>query len=305
MRIKLVGIAAGKGAGTPGAEEGPLTLRRAGLVARLAALGHHVDDLGDIPGVYETRFHTGHTQHANFLPHVVQVNRHTHACVLGTLRKSPDAFVLIIGGDHSLAIGALAGLSDACQRLGLIWIDAHGDFNTPNSSPTGNLHGMSLAVACGRGLPELRAIADRDPLVSDEDVYLLGCRDLDPPEAEALRASRVHVVPMAEWRTVGLVESAVSAAAALRQRCDHIHLSFDIDVLDAGLVPGTGTRVAGGMTREQARDVLAALGDTGVIESAEIVEFNPRLDRNGATCEITLSLIDALFGAGRAPGPES
>lgn len=292
--LNLLGIAAGRGAQTPGAEEGPYALREAGLVARLTAAGIEVDDLGNISGVHETRFGNPEPRNLHHLANILQVNRHTHACVLGTLRKSPYSFLLVVGGDHSLAIGTLAGLSDACDRLGLLWIDAHADFNTPESSPSGNIHGMSLAVACGYGNRQLRAIADRDPLVEEADVHLFGPRDIDPGEAAALRGSEIHWQTTAQWRAAGLIPAALAAIDDLRRRCDHIHLSFDIDVLDLAHVPGTGTPVAGGLRPEEALDLLRALGSTGYVESAEFVEYNPEIDVEGRTGRLTIDLIEAL-----------
>lgn len=293
--IQLLGIQAGRGAPVPGAEDGPYVLRELGLVERLTSAGLKVDDLGDIPGVHETRFVRARAENINFFGNVVQVNRHTHACVLGTRRKSPEGFLLVVGGDHSLAIGTLAGLSDSCRRLGIIWIDAHADFNTPTSSPSGNLHGMSLAVACGRGHPALRQIADRDPMVDEADVYLLGCRDIDPPEEELLADSGVKLLRQSEWRGQGLVETVVKAARELVSRCDHVHLSFDVDVLDPAGGLGTGTPVPGGILETEARHVLEELGKTGCIHSAEFVEYNPELDPNNRTGTIVLELIQTLL----------
>lgn len=294
--IKLLGIESGKGAPRPGAEEGPVILRQRGLIDRLTGGGLVVEDLGNIPGVYETRFALNTGSGVNHLPNVLQVNRHTHACVLGTRRKAPEAFLLVIGGDHSLAIGTLAGLSDACERLGLIWIDAHADFNTPATSPTGNLHGMSLAIACGLGPLDLRLICDYDPMVEPADVHLLGLRDVDPGEAANLSASQVRRLTTEEWRAAGVVETVVAAARSLHEGgCDHVHLSFDIDVLDAACVPGTGTPVDAGLTPEEARSLLEGLGRTGIVRSAEFVEYNPGLDPDGRTAELTLSLVEALL----------
>ncbi|MBK8913992.1 MAG: arginase [Phycisphaerales bacterium] len=298
MVIRLVGVAAGRGASTPGAEGGPRALRRAGLVERLASAGRVVEDLGDIPGVFETRFADGPARRLiHHLPHVMQVNRHLHACVLGARRKHAADFLLIIGGDHSMAIGAMAGLSDSCGRLGLLWLDAHGDFNTPESSPSGSAHGMSLAVCCGRGPEVLRGIADRDPMVREEDVFLYGCRELDPPEAKLLAGSRVHVLSAQEWRVQGVTRAALGAARDLAARCDHVHLSFDIDVMDAALVPGTGTPSRGGLSRAEGLSLLTELGRTGLVGSAEFVEYNPKLDVDGCTGALMLELIAALLGS--------
>lgn len=294
--IKLLGVQCGAGGAQAGAEDGPFMLRKMGIAQRIADLGHRVEDMGDVPGVYQTRFAMS-ASGINQLRKVLLVNRHTHACVLGTRRKSPEAFLLVIGGDHSLAVGTLAGLSDSCKRLGIIWIDAHADFNTPASSPSGNIHGMPLAVACGNGLRELRHIADRDPMVREADVVVLGCRDIDDDERANLDASKVKVVEMDAWREQGLVAGVLDAAERLSKTCDHVHMSFDIDVLDPEAVPATGTPVAGGLTIDQGLELMSALGGQGKLHSAEFVEYNPKLDRDGRTGESVITLIEALLRA--------
>lgn len=296
--VKLLGIAAGSGAGNPGAEAGPEILRELGLVSRLAAAGINVIDLGDIPGGHSAHYEGAAEEISHNLPEVLQVNRHTYAAVLNALRTTAEGtlageqganggqrqssetppFLLIIGGDHSLAIGTLAGISDNCRRLGILWIDAHADFNTPLTSPSGNIHGMSLAVACGRGHRDLKTIAESEPMAEDQDVYLLGCRDIDSGEVENLQDSDVHWLTMQQWRQAGILPTAVAAARELATRCDHVHMSFDIDVIDPQFVPGTGTPVRGGLSIEDARTLLTELGKLNVIGSAEIVEYNPSLD---------------------------
>ncbi len=288
--IQLLGIAAGQGAGRYGAQDGPGALRAAGLVGVLAAAGHRVEDLGDVPGIYQPVAAQAGIS-INRLPDVLRVNQHSHDCVVSSRRRDPGAFLLIVGGDHSLAIGTLAGLADTCKRLGLLWIDAHGDFNTPRSSPSGNAHGMSLATACGHGFLELKQIAAREPMVRPEDVFLLGVRDLDRVEREALEASPVNLDDMPTWRERGLLPRLNAALDALGSRCDHIHLSFDIDVLDPPLVPGTGTPVAGGLTMAEALEVLQTLSARDQLASAEFVEYNPRLDRDGQTAQRVRELI--------------
>ncbi len=294
--IHLIGIQAGGGAGVRGAQDGPYVLRKKGLVAMLETRGAAVIDLGDVPGVHETRFASSPPGVARNLRNILQVNRHSHACILGARRSLPDAFVLVIGGDHSLAIGTLAGLADSCERLGLLWVDAHADFNTPASSPSGNLHGMSLAVACGYGLNDLVHIPRRVPMIRAEDVFLLGPRDVDPGERANLDESGVRCHSTAEWRAAGVVATALDACRQLAQRCDHIHLSFDIDVLDPGDGLATGTPVADGLGFAEGLELLAALRQTGAVVSAEFVEYNPRLDANGQTAQRTLRLIAELLG---------
>lgn len=294
--IKLLGIQAGQGGKRLGAQDGPWMLREFGLVQKLTDLGHQVEDLGDIPGIHATRYSVTGDASLNNLPVILQINRHTHACVLGTMRKDPNAFLLVVGGDHSLAIGTLAGLADSCKRLGILWLDAHADFNDPGSSPSGNIHGMSLAVACGIGNRDLRSIADRDPMLDETDVYLLGVRDIDPGEQENLDEANVTALTVKGWRKAGLVQTVLDAASSLKSRCDHIHLSFDIDVLDPAEAPATGTPVAGGLSADEARQVLRALGESGLINSAEFVEYNPELDADDRTGKLTMELLAAFFG---------
>jgi arginase len=294
QHVQLLGIAAGRGAGRAGAEDGPRRLRELGIVGRLSQYGHRVEDLGDIPGIQSGV--AGRAAVAvNSLHAVMRVNQHTHDCVLGMRRQSPLSFPLIVGGDHSLAVGTLAGLADACERLGILWIDAHGDFNTPRLSPSGNAHGMSLALACGHGYLEFRQIGGRDPVVDEGDVFVLGVRDLDAGERSFLETTRVQLFEMPAWRDAGLVEQVVTAAQTLAARCDHVHLSFDIDVLDAPLVPGTGTPVAGGLSLAEAQAVLNALSNLNVLASAEFVEYNPHLDETGTTGPRALELISTLL----------
>ncbi len=302
----MLGIAAGGGAGRQGAEDGPHALRELGLIDGLARLGYALDDLGDIPGVHETYWANNPAENIKNMPRVLQFNRHIHDCIRGAWRqRQTDDFLLFIGGDHSLAIGTLAGLSDCCERLGLIWIDAHADFNTPVTSPSGNAHGMSLAVACGHGHLELRSIAASDPMIEEADVHVFGCRDLDAGEIDALNDSDVHLLEMPQWRDAGIIDSVIAAARTLANTCDHVHLSFDIDVLDSPFVPGTGTPVVGGLTQTEASELLQALGATGVLSSAEFVEYNPHLDNaDRSTGHLTRDLIEGLLAAmtNQSPG---
>lgn len=293
--IKLLGVQCGAGGARAGAEEGPFALRSQGLGQRIADLGHRVEDLGDVPGIYQARFALTHGA-VNQLPKLLQVNRHTHACVLGTRRKATEAFLLVIGGDHGLAVGTLAGLADSCRRLGILWIDAHADFNTPASSPSGNLHGMPLAIACGHGHRELRHLAGRDPMVREEDVFILGCRDIDADERDNLEHSRVNLFEMERWREQGVVAGVADAAKALAERCDHVHLSFDIDVFSPDVAPATGTPVPGGLSAAEGLAVMAELARIDCVHSAEFVEYNPKLDRENQTGELVISLVETLMG---------
>lgn len=292
-QIQLLGIAAGRGAGTRGVEDGPAALRKLGLVEALHAAGHKVDDMGDISDASPTEPQSP-AFNVHDLGNVLQVNRHTHACIVGARRRLPESFLMTVGGDHSMAIGSLAGLADTSERLGLLWIDAHGDFNTPETSPSGNAHGMCVAVACGYGHLELRGIADHDPFLAESDVFMFGVRDLDVEERRMLDQTEVTLFDMPSWREKGVSEAVLEAAEALSARCDHVHMSFDIDVLDASHVPGTGTPVGGGLAVEEALALLSALSERDCLASAEFVEYNPHLDPTGGTGRVTMQLIEAF-----------
>lgn len=291
--IQLLGISAGRGAGTRGVEDGPAALRELGLVATLEAAGHRVVDLGDISDASPTEPQSP-AFNVHDLGHVLQVNRHTHACIVGTRRRAPESFLLTVGGDHSLAIGSLAGLADTCERLGLLWIDAHGDFNTPETSPSGNAHGMCVAIACGHGHLELRGIADHDPFLAESDVFMFGVRDLDVDEKRTLDQTDVTLLDMQAWREQGVAQAVLAAAEQLAERCDHVHMSFDIDVLDASHVPGTGTPVGGGLAVAEALELLSAMSARDCLTSAEFVEYNPHLDPTGGTGRVTMQLIETF-----------
>lgn len=209
---------------------------------------------------------------------------------------SQGRLALVIGGDHALSIGSLAGAARA-GRLGVIWIDAHGDINTPETSPSGHIHGMPLAAAIGLGPAELVDIGAPADLRLADLVYL-GVRDLDAPERELLRSAAALTYPMSSIDTLGIVTAAHNAIQHLtKQGIDAVHLSFDLDVLDPTIMSGTGTRVPGGLTYREAHHLLTLLRDSSLpIVSIDVVELNPVLDPSGTSTEIAAGLTAALLG---------
>jgi arginase len=203
---------------------------------------------------------------------------------------------LVIGGDHALSIGSLAGAGSVC-RLGVIWLDAHADINTPETSPSGHVHGMPLAAAIGRGPRELVAIGEQADLRLDDLVYI-GVRDLDPGERLLLRESPALVYPMASIDSIGVDAAVREAARRLRERrVDAVHVSFDLDVLDPAIMPGTGTRVPGGLTFREAHRLFTLLRESDLpIVSVDVVELNPLLDPSGASTEVAAALTAVLLG---------
>lgn len=203
---------------------------------------------------------------------------------------------LVLGGDHALSIGSLAGAA-AAGRLGVIWLDAHGDINTPETSPSGNVHGMPLATAIGRGARALVEIGSRADLRFEDLVYI-GLRDLDPGERLLLRDSPALVYPISSVETLGVAAVTYEAIRRLMERgVDAVHLSFDLDVLDPGIMPGTGTPVPGGLTYREAHHMLSLLRASDLpIVSVDVVELNPALDCSGGSLTVAAGLTAALLG---------
>lgn len=257
------------------------------------ALGLAVHDHGDLMVHHASRLGRGENPHLHYLAEVVRVNRELAALVasLGAAGEIP----LILGGDHSIGIGALAGAAMLGHRLGVIWLDAHGDFNTDRTTPSGNIHGMSLAVAVGRGHPDLLAAWSTAPFAKERDVYLVGTRDLDPAERQALGESEVRVATMSEIdhdRMRSVVERALSDLEAV----DHLHVSIDLDVIDPKEAPGVGTPVSGGITYREAHLALEMIADSGRLGSLSVVEVNPILDDHNRTGQMAAGLIASALG---------
>ncbi|CAN5648443.1 arginase [soil metagenome] len=215
---------------------------------------------------------------------------------------------LTLGGDHALGFGSLTGAARASERTGVIWIDTHPDLNTPASSPTGHMHGMPLATAIGvegRALPELEASAGQAPMIDPSNVVMLGVRDIDPGEADAIRKRGIWNLTMDAWTDTGIIAGLERALHHLEARgVDAVHVSLDFDVLDSSAMPGTGTRWPGGLSFREASQVLRALhGWKGPIRSLDVVELNPVIDPSGfSTLSASLLLATAL-GAGMMPRP--
>jgi arginase len=294
--IQLVGVPIDLGAGRRGVDMGPSALRIAGIGKALSALGHRVQDAGNLAVPQRETVPEG-DEDMRFLAPIASVCRDLYAVVRQSLLGGRTPIVL--GGDHSLAMGSIAGAADAARhaegRLGVIWLDAHGDMNTGETSPTGNIHGMPLACLLGSGAPELTGIAGRHPAIDAVDVALIGIRAIDPEERRAIRDAGIHAFTMREVDSVGM-QAVVDEAIAALAHCDRLHVSFDVDFLDPGIAPGVGTRVRGGPDYREAHLVMEMLSDTRLVRSVDIVELNPILDRENATAELAVELIASLFG---------
>jgi len=276
---------------------GPSAIRIADLEPRLEQLGHKVQDIGDLDVMIPETQKVGEGKLRYKAPILA-------ACLTlcETVEKSLEKgrIPLVLGGDHSIAIGSVAGSTNFFARqgesLGLIWFDAHGDANTPETTPSGNIHGMSLAVALGLGDPDLVQLGARSPKVLARNTVLIGIRDLDPGERETLKKSGVTVYTMRDLDERGMRDVVDEAIRLASDGTAGVHLSFDLDVVDPEDAPGTGTPVWGGITYREAHLAMEMLADRAQIVSIDLVEVNPVLDTQNMTGILAAELAQSVLG---------
>lgn len=273
-----------------GVDMGPSALRYAGLDDRLRQLGCSVVDDGnvEIPVRDELPADGG----LEFLPAVLQAARRAYAA--GATAMAAGSVPLFLGGDHSIALGTVAAAATH-GPIGVLWIDAHGDFNTPETSPSGNLHGMPLAALTGRGIPEMIELVGSGPILPESDVVILGLRSLDSGERELLRASNVGIFTMREIDELGIGPVSHQALDRLRH-CGSLHISLDMDALDPREAPGVGTPVPGGLTYREAHLLMEIVASRARVGSVDVVEINPILDERNRTASIAVELVSSLLG---------
>jgi arginase len=271
---------------------GPSAIRYAGLASRIAALGYPVNDRGNIK-VRQVETLEIQNPKAKYLPEICDACTEIADDVAEASRRGE--FVLVLGGDHSLAMGVLGGLARVHGPGACIWIDAHADCNTPGTSPTGNVHGMPLAAALGWAGGEFSCNSWPTPAVDEERTVLIAIRSLDPDERERLRRSRVTVFTMSDLDRLG-VERVVSSAIEKVRGAPYVHLSLDMDAVEPKEAPGVGTPVRGGMSYREAHLALELLAESGVVDSMEVVEVNPILDRENSTGELAVELVCSALG---------
>ena len=294
MNVTVIGAPLDLGAGRRGVDMGPSAIRLAHLHDRLRHLGHDVHDAGDVfAPVAETL--AVQDPHLRFLEEIVDCCK----ALADEVEQAAGAgrFPLVLGGDHSIAMGTLAGLTRVADRVGCIWVDAHGDFNTPETSPTGNIHGMPLAASCGIGAAELTGLGEREPMVRPEDTALVGIRDIDPPEAELIAKEGPESFTIRDIDEMGMKEVAERALEIATRETDWLHVSFDLDAIDPRWAPGTGTPAQGGITLREAHLLMEILSDSGMVRSLELVETNPILDIRNQTGELAAWLAASCLGA--------
>lgn len=297
--IELIGVPCDAGASVAGARLGPGALREAGLVTRLRAQGCAVHDTGDLDGP-SSPAQTVVEGYRN-LAEVTAWNRAVHDAV--TLALDRGRLPLLLGGDHSLAIGSISAVARHCrasgQPLRVLWFDAHADCNSRRTSPSANLHGMPVACLCGVGPMELSGLGGGVPALASSELRLIGVRSVDPGEARLVHRLGLEVTSMDALRTAG-VDAVMAHALKDLPANAHLHVSLDLDFLDPEVAPGTGTVVAGGASLEQARQCLQRIARCGRLGSLDVMELNPALDRNQQTTRHAVDLIGALLGAGPA-----
>jgi arginase len=292
--VALIGVPIDLGAGRRGVDMGPSAMRYTGLSRRLSELGYTVDDKGNLPApMVETSIQPDSAERLRYLHPIAELCSELAERVARAVAEGD--LPLILGGDHSLSIGSVSG-SARGRRLGLIWIDAHADYNTAETTPSGNIHGMSLAALTGTGHPLLTGLAGAIPAVRPEHCAIVGVRDIDPLEREALRSSGIHVYAMHEVDRRGLATVMEEAISRISTGTDGFHVSFDMDVMDPGEAPGVGTPVFGGMTYREAHLAMEMLASSGGVRSLDLVEVNPILDSRNATAELAVELALSALG---------
>ena len=295
--IDIIGVPVDLGAGRRGVDMGPSAIRIADLEPRLEQLGHKVQDIGDLDVMIPETQKVGEGKLRYKVP-ILAACQELCEKVEKSLEKS--RLPLVLGGDHSIAIGSVAGSSNYFARqgdaLGLIWFDAHGDANTPETTPSGNIHGMSLAIAMGLGDPDLVQLGGRTPKVLPRNIVLIGIRDLDLGERDTLKKSGVTVYTMRDVDERGMRDVVDEAIRIASDNTAGIHLSFDLDVVDPEDAPGTGTPVWGGITYREAHLALEMLADRAQIVAIDLVEVNPVLDTQNMTGILAAELAQGVLG---------
>lgn len=297
MKIRILGVPLDLGQERRGVDMGPSAIRAAGLNAALKGLGHQVEDAGNARVKLAEEQPFGE-RHAKYLNEIADTCQEVAERVRQTLEEG--LFPLVLGGDHSIAIGTLAGVSkfhrDRNQSIGCVWIDAHGDMNTPETSPSGNIHGMPFAAVLGLGADPLTKIFGYAPKVLPKDCVLLGARDLDARERRQIRHSGINVFTMRDIDEQGMravIERSVELA--LRDTAGFA-VSLDMDVVDPAEAPGVGTAVPGGITFREAHLAMEIIADSKGMVSLEIVEVNPILDTLNRTASLAVGLASSALG---------
>jgi arginase len=296
-RVKIIGVPMDLGAGRRGVDMGPSAIRIAGLNQSIAFQGFEVSDSGNVH-IHPPEAMTATNPRAHYLKEIAEASRELAQMTEDAL--ADGAIPVILGGDHSIAIGSVAGVASFYrkqnQKIGIVWLDAHSDVNTPDSSPSGNIHGMPLAALLGRGAKELTDIAGFAPKVLPENTVIIGARSIDPPERELLKELNIRVVTMSELDERGMAPVMKEAVDIASNGTIGFHVTMDMDFIDPFYAPGVGTPERGGATYRESHLAMEKLADSGKVLSVEITEVNPLYDTSNQTATLAVELILSALG---------
>ena len=290
--VAVIGASLDLGAGRRGVDMGPSAIRYAELAARIERLGRRVEDWGNVEGAVAEATAVGDEQ-VRFLAEIKAVCERVAELVADALAR--DFFPLVLGGDHSIALGTLGGLAAARGPGGVLWVDAHSDINTPETSPSGNVHGMTLAAALGLAGGGFESAAWPLPAVEPDRVALVGVRSLDPGEVDLLSEFGGRVYTMSDVDKLG-IERVMRQSLAHVAGPGFVHVSLDMDVLDPDIAPGVGTPVRGGLSYREAHLAMELVAESGLAAALDVVEVNPILDRMNETAKLAVELVASALG---------
>ncbi len=297
QNVSIIGFPMDLGADRRGVDMGPSALRIAGLQTKLESLGYKVDDYGDIKIEIMERQKIKNPK-LKYLDEIIKTSKLLADKVVKVLEKGD--FPLCIGGDHSMALGTISGIASYCKKrnykLGVIWIDAHSDMNTDETSPSGNIHGMPLASLLGLGCDELVNILEFSPKLDPENCALIGIRSIDEAEKVNIKKLGIPIYTMNDIDKLGIHRIIAKVLKQFREKVDHIHISFDVDSVDPSVAPGVGTPVSGGLSYREAHLLMETIAECGCMSSLEVAELNPILDLKNQSADFTSELIASSMG---------
>lgn len=296
-KVKIIGYPLDLGAGRRGVDMGPSALRIAGITQRLEQLGYEVQDMGDLrvsipetQDIYDSKL--------RYLPEIAKASNILAVHVKNAL--DTGYFPLMLGGDHSMSIGSIAGIAAHCKaqnkRLGVIWVDAHSDINTPDSTPSGNIHGMPVAVSLGIGSKELVNVGGEFVKLSPSNLTLIGLRSVDPGERDLIKQLGIDAYSMTEIDKLGMYAIMLTVLERMKKRVDHLHISFDIDSVDPSVAKGVGTPVPGGLSFRETHLIMEMVAESGLVKSFEVTEVNPILDDMNQSAEFAVGVVSSCLG---------
>src|SRR5215213_5865259 len=291
--VAVIGAPLDLGAGRRGVDMGPSAIRYAGVETRLRALGYEVEDHGNVFAAVAEAADEG-DEHARFLPQILEST--SRAAELVRSARKADQLPLVLGGDHSVALGTLAGMASVNGPGGLLWLDAHGDLNRPTTSPSGNVHGMVLAAALGLAGPEFRQDGWPQPAVDPSRTVLVGVRSLDDGERELVKANGICIFPISDIDERG-IKAVMDDALERVSGPGFVHVSLDMDVLDPRFAPGVGTPIPGGLDYREEHFAMELVAEAGVLSSLDVVEVNTILDHENETARTAVELVGSALGS--------